>query len=64
VDHLCLRLYDDLRMRTNFPVIIESNYSRFFNRKIFDYLHERENISYPALELHGYKRFKKSFKIT
>jgi len=54
IDHIILRLYDDLRMRTHFPVIIETNQNRFFNRLMFDYLHEREDTSYPALELYGW----------
>jgi len=54
VDHLVLRLYNDLRMRTHFPVIIETDNNRFFNRLIFDYLHENEDTSYPAMELYGW----------
>ena len=41
-------------MRTHFPMIMETNDNRFFNRTMFDYLHEREDMSYPAMEIYGY----------
>ena len=54
VDHLILRTFDDVRMRTHFPIIIESSNNRYYNRDIYNDLHIRDDVSYPAVELYGY----------
>lgn len=53
VDHLLMRLYTDLNRRTHFPVIIESNYSRFFHKQIFEMLKIEDDVTYPTIELYG-----------
>ena len=52
-DHIVLRLFTDTKCRTHFPIVLESNKSRFFNRVIWQMLHQSEEY-FPTIELLGY----------
>ena len=55
LDHLLLRLFTETKCRTHFPVIIESTKSRFFNRTMWEMMHQCEEL-FPAIELYGLDR--------
>lgn len=47
-----MRLHDDSKERTHFPVVIETSNSRFFTRELYEMMHIPYTM-FGVIELYG-----------